>query len=49
MFEISDIQKKELLKYLMKRPYLEVAQLIGLLVSLKPIKKDNGKGKDKAQ
>ena len=47
MFEISDAQKKELLKYLMKRPYLEVAQLIGLLVSLKPTKKDNGK--DKAQ
>ena len=48
MFEISEAQKKELLRYLMKRPYLEVAQLIGIIASLKPIKKEKEEnGKDK--
>ena len=48
MFEISEADKKELLRYLFKRPYLEVAQLIGMIAALKPIKKekkDNGKDK----
>ena len=45
MFEISEQQKKELLKYLAQRPYIEVAALINLIASLKPIKNENGKDK----
>ena len=48
MFEISEADKKELLRYLFKRPYLEVAALIGMIAALKPIKKDKKEnGKDK--
>ncbi len=43
MFEISEQEKKELLKYLAKRPYIEVAALVNMIASLKPIKKENGK------
>ena len=52
MFEISQEQKKELLKYLAKRPYIEVAGLVAMLASLEPVKTEKGKqanGKDKAQ
>ena len=48
MFEISEEQKKELLRYLFKRPYLEVANIIGMIAALKAVKKekkDNGKDK----
>ena len=48
MFEISEADKKELLRYLFKRPYMEVAALIARLAAWK--KKDKEKnGKDKAQ
>ena len=48
MFEISEADKKELLRYLFKRPYMEVAQLIGMIAALKPIKKEKKEnGKDK--
>ena len=52
MFKISQEQKKELLKYLAKRPYIEVAGLVTMVASLEPIKKEKIKqdnGKDKAQ
>ena len=52
MWKISDEQKKELLKYLAKRPYIEVAGLVAMLASLEPVKKEKVKqdnGKDKAQ
>ena len=52
MFTISQEQKKELLKYLAKRPYIEVAGLVAMIASLEPVKKEKGKqdnGKDKAQ
>ena len=45
-------QKKELLKYLAKRPYIEVAGLVAMIASLEPIKKEKVKqdnGKDKTQ
>ena len=42
--EISDEQRKQLLKYLSGRPYAEVFTLVAMLVSLKP--KANGKEKD---
>tara|TARA_Y100001951_G_scaffold57733_1_gene45835 strand:+ start:19 stop:162 length:144 start_codon:yes stop_codon:yes gene_type:complete len=45
MFEISEEQKKELLRYLFKRPYMEVATLVGMVAALKPVKKNNGKDK----
>ena len=47
MFEISEEQKKELLKYLAKRPYIEVAGLVAMIAGLKSVNKENGK--DKAQ
>ena len=52
MFEISELDKKELLKYLAKRPYIEVAGLVAMIASLEPIKKEVKKqdnGKDKTQ
>ena len=45
MFKISEEQKKELLRYLFKRPYMEVATLIGMIASLKKAKDENGKDK----
>jgi len=42
--EISDEQRKQLLKYLSGRPYSEVYLLVAMLVALKP--KANGKEKD---
>ena len=45
MFEISQEQKKDLLKYLAKRPYIEVAGLVAMIASLKSVKKENGKDK----
>ena len=42
---VSEEQKKELLKYLAKRPYIEVAGLVAMIASLEPVKKENGKDK----
>jgi len=41
MLEITDDQRKQLLEYLERRPYVEAAPLIGMLASLK--KKENKK------
>ena len=41
MLEITDDQRKQLLEYLARRPYVEVAVLISMLSSLK--KKENKK------
>ena len=43
MFQISNEQREQLLKYLMARPYAEVAQLIAMIASLKPIELDDKK------
>jgi len=51
MFKISDEQKKEILKYLAKRPYIEVAGLVAMIASLEPVKKEKSReenGKDKS-
>ena len=40
MLEITDDQRKQLLEYLARRPYVEVAALIGMLASLKKKKSD---------
>ena len=49
MFQISQEQKKELLKYLAKRPYIEVAGLVAMISSLEPVKTKENNGKDKTQ
>ena len=41
MLEITDDQRKQLLEYLARKPYVEAAPLIGMLASLK--KKENKK------
>jgi len=51
MFRISEAQKKEILKYLAQRPYIEVAGLVAMIASLEPVKKEKVKeenGKDKS-
>ena len=51
MFKISEEQKRELLKYLAKRPYIEVAGLVAMIASLDPVKKEKSReenGKDKS-
>ena len=39
MFTLTEEQRKELLAYMFRRPYGEVATLIGMLASLKPTEK----------
>ena len=41
MLEITEEQRKQVLEYLARRPYVEVAVLIGMIASLK--KKENKK------
>ena len=43
---VSDEDRKELLKYLSRRPYIEVAPLIGMLAVWKKKEKEKN-GKDK--
>ena len=44
-FEMTKTERTELLKYMWRRPYGEVAALIAILAGLKPLKtgKQNGK------
>ena len=37
MFKITSEQREQLLKYLMARPYAEVAQMVAMIASLKPV------------
>ena len=46
MYLISDEQRKQLLQYLMARPYAEVTQMVALLASLKPAEPDDKSKKD---
>ena len=46
MFEISEEDRKEILKYLSKKPYIEVAPLIAMLAQWKKKTTDKN-GKDK--
>ncbi len=43
MYTISEEQRKQLLQYLMARPYAEVAQMVALLASLKPVESNDKK------
>ena len=37
MFKITNEQREQLLKYLMARPYAEVAQMVAMIASLNPV------------
>jgi len=43
MFKISKEKREQLLKYLMARPYAEVAQIIAMIASLEPVIVENKK------
>ena len=45
MFELTEEQRNQLLKYLWTRPYGEVATIIAMLASLKAKKNDNATSK----
>ena len=44
MLEITEEQRKQILDYLARRPYVEVAALIGMLVALKKKKASDKNG-----
>ena len=46
MLQITKEQRQQLLKYLMARPYAEVAQIVAMLASLKPVEEDKEDKKD---
>ena len=46
MYQVSEEDRKELLTYLSRRPYVEVAPLIGMLATWKKKEKEKN-GKDK--
>lgn len=46
MWQVPDEDRKEILKYLSRRPYIEVAPLIGMLAAWKKKEKEKN-GKDK--
>ena len=46
MYQVPEEDRKELLTYLSRRPYVEVAPLIGMLAQWKKKEKENN-GKDK--
>ena len=37
MLQMTKEQREQLLKYLMARPYAEVAQMVAMIASLKPV------------
>ena len=45
MYEVPAEDRKEILKYLSTKPYIEVAPLIAMLAQWKKKEKDNGKDK----
>ena len=47
MLQISKEQREQLLKYLMAKPYAEVAQVIAMVASLKPIESESTDDKSK--
>tara|TARA_Y100001951_G_scaffold88930_1_gene80880 strand:- start:1576 stop:1725 length:150 start_codon:yes stop_codon:yes gene_type:complete len=49
MFKVPEEDRKIFLEYLAKKPYLEVAGLIGRIAGWKKIESKEKNGKDKAQ
>ena len=45
MYEVPEEDRKIILEYLAKRPYIEVAGLVAMIAGLKSVKKENGKDK----
>ena len=45
MYQVPENDRKEILKYLSTKPYIEVSPLIAMLAQWKKDKKDNGKDK----
>ena len=49
MYQVPEEDRKEILKYLSTKPYIEVAPIIGMLAQWKKKEKDKKEnGKDKA-
>ena len=48
MYEVPEEDRKVFLEYLSKRPYIEVAALIGRLAAWKKQKKEKDNGTEKA-
>ena len=46
MYQVPELDRKEILKYLSTKPYIEVAPLIGMLAQWKKKEKEKN-GKDK--
>ena len=46
MYQVPETDRKEILKYLSRRPYIEVAPLIGMLAAWKKKEREKN-GKDK--
>ena len=45
MLQITKEQKEQLLKYLISKPYAEVAQIVAMVASLKPVEEKDDKSK----
>jgi len=45
MLQITKEQKEQLLKYLIAKPYAEVAQIVAMVASLKPVEEKDDKSK----
>ena len=46
MLQMTKEQREQLLKYLMAKPYAEVAQIIAMKASLKPVEEKDDTKKD---
>ena len=46
MLQMTKEQREQLLKYLMAKPYAEVAQIIAMIASLKPVEEKVDTKKD---
>ena len=49
MYKVSEEDRKLFLEFLSRKPYIEVAPLIGMVVSLSPVDSKEKNGKDKPQ
>ena len=45
MLQMTNEQKEQLLKYLIAKPYAEVAQIVAMVASLKPVEEKDDKSK----
>ena len=45
MLQMTNEQKEQLLKYLIAKPYAEVAQIVAMVASVKPVEEKDDKSK----